>query len=319
VVERGSGKDTSAPPQTQRRLRVTVLCGGPSAEREVSLESGRAVAEALRRRGHEVFVADIGPQQLSALDRAADVVFPALHGTFGEDGTLQAILEQRGIRFVGSRSAASALAMDKPAAKRVVAGLGFDTPPWWLVTHEDLERGGPLPFHAPLVIKPVDQGSSVDTVIVRHDGEVVAALARIVSRRGRALVERYIAGDELTVGIVGRQTLPPICVRPKREFYDYEAKYRDESTEYLFDAGHPAELLERLEQQSWQVFEALGCRHLARVDWIADAAGRLWFLEVNTIPGFTSHSLVPKAAARVGLSFDQLVDRLVRLAVEDSD
>lgn len=306
-------------PETQRRLRVTVLCGGPSAERAVSLESGRAVAEALRRRGHEVRVADIGPQQLSALDHPADVVFPALHGTFGEDGTLQAIMEQRGIRFVGSRSAGSALAMDKSAAKRVAAGLGIDTPPGWLVTRDALERGGPLPFGAPVVIKPVDQGSSVDTQIVRHDADVVPALTRVVERRGRALVERFIAGDELTVGIVGRQILPPICVRPKRDFYDYQAKYLDETTEYLFDAGHPAELLERVRRQSWQVFEALDCRHLARVDWIADAAGRLWFLEVNTIPGFTSHSLVPKAAARVGLSFDELVDRLVQMAAEESD
>jgi D-alanine-D-alanine ligase len=310
---------TTLLPETQRRLRVTVLCGGPSAEREVSLESGRAVAEALRRRGHDVLVADIGPDQLSALDAAADVVFPALHGTFGEDGALQAIMEQRGIRFVGSRSAASALAMDKLAAKRVVEGLGLDTPPYWLVTQDDVERGGPPPFSAPVVIKPVDQGSSVDTLIVRDDAEVAPTVARIVRRRGRVLVERFITGDELTVGIVGRQTLPPICVRPKREFYDYQAKYVDETTEYLFDAGHPQELLERAGRQSWRVFEALGCRHLARVDWIADAAGRLWFLEVNTIPGFTSHSLVPKAAARVGVPFEELVDRLVRMAAEDSD
>lgn len=310
---------TTALPETRRKLRVTVLCGGPSAEREVSLESGRAVADALRRRGHDVLVADIGPRQLAALDAAADVVFPALHGTFGEDGTLQAIMEQRGIRFVGSRSAASALAMDKLAAKRVVEALGLDTPPYRLVTREDLERGAPLALRAPVVIKPVDQGSSVDTEIVRQDAEIAPALARVVSRRGRALVERFIAGDEFTVGIVGRQTLPPICVRPRREFYDYQAKYVDDATEYLFDAGHPPELLERAGRQSRQVFDALGCRHMARVDWIADAAGRLWFLEVNTIPGFTSHSLVPKAAARIGVPFDELVERLVRMAVEDSD
>jgi D-alanine-D-alanine ligase len=137
----------------------------------------------------------------------------------------------------------------------------------------------------------------------------------VVAGFGQALVEQFIAGDEVTVGMFGELTLPPICIHPKREFYDYEAKYVDAATEYLFDS-HPATLLEQVQALSRRVFEQLGCRHLARVDWMVDSQGRVWFLEINTIPGFTSHSLVPKAAARAGVPFDELVERLVFMACE---
>jgi D-alanine-D-alanine ligase len=310
---------------SDRPYRITVLRGGPSAERQISLASGQAVAEALRRRGYQVFESDIGPDDLGALDVPADVIFPALHGPFGEDGQLQRLMEERGKRFVGSGSAASALAMDKVASKRRVASCGIRTPAFQVWRGESegrlvLEDRGTLPVppgalpDPPVVVKPPDQGSSVATFIVHELEQLEPTIREVVGRFGRALVERYVAGDELTVGIVGEQTLPPICVRPRRKFYDYEAKYFDDETEYLFDAGHPPELLREVQELSWQVFESLGCRHLARVDWIADPQGRLWFLELNTIPGFTSHSLVPKAAARVGISFDELVERLVLLA-----
>jgi D-alanine-D-alanine ligase len=300
-----------------RRLRITVLRGGPSAEREISLASGQAVADALRRRGHDVFVSDIGPENLAALDQPTDVVFPALHGTFGEDGVLQAILEQRGIRFVGSGSQACALAMDKVAAKQRVADLGIDTPAFEVVTKESLSGGGPQ-LAPPLVVKPVAEGSSVLTTIVRDTAALLPSIQAVVERYGRALLERFITGDEITVGMVGDRALPPICVRPQREFYDYQAKYQDDRTEYLFEAGHPEGLLAQAQQFSRRVFVELGCRHLARVDWMLGADGRLWFLEINTIPGFTSHSLVPKAAARLGVSFDELVEQLVCMAAEES-
>ncbi|MBW7904066.1 MAG: D-alanine--D-alanine ligase [Phycisphaerae bacterium] len=299
-------------------LRITVLAGGPSAEREVSLDSGRAIADALRRRGHDVCLADIGPGDLSALDQPADVVFPALHGTWGEDGQLQAILERRGVPFVGSGSCASRLAMDKLAAKRAVAALGLDTPAFELVTSASAPCWAPrLP--PPLIVKPVDQGSSVLTVIAPRHSDARRGVEAVVARFGRALVERFIPGDEITVGIIDGQPLPPICVRPKADFYDYDAKYRDDRTEYLFDAGHGAALYRRAAENSARVFAALGCRHLARVDWIADRAGRLWFLEVNTLPGFTSHSLVPKAAARAGIPFDELVERLAHRPLRGGD
>jgi len=298
--------------ETRKKLRVTVLAGGPSAEREISLASGQAIVEALRSRGHEVFVADVGPDNLAALDHPADVIFPALHGTFGEDGTIQRIMEQRGIRFVGSGSKASALAIDKVATKQIATELGIPTPAYEVVTALDRPT---LPL--PVVVKPIAQGSSVGTTIIREPDKLRQTVESVAGKYGRALVERFVAGDELTVGILGKQALPPICIRPRRAFYDYEAKYQDDRTEYVFETGQPRALLAQASAFSLRIFGALGCRHLARIDWIAGPSETLSFLEVNTIPGFTSHSLVPKAAARVGIPFDELVERLVRMAVEE--
>jgi len=312
VCESESGGGVVRP---RRRLRVTVLCGGPSAERAVSLQSGHAVAEALRRRGHDVFVSDIGPDRVEALDIPTDVVFPALHGPFGEDGTVQRTMEARGLRFVGSGAEASALAMDKVASKRLVATADIATPPYEVWDGARLAAGGVPDLPWPVIVKPVDQGSSVATTIVHEAAAFAPAVRLCVERFGRALVEQFIAGDELTVGIVGATTLPPICVRPKRSFYDFVAKYEDDATEYLFETEHGPDVFATAQRLSRRVFAVLGCRHLARVDWIVDPQRRLWFLEINTLPGFTSHSLVPKAAARLGLEFDELVERLVFMAL----
>jgi D-alanine-D-alanine ligase len=299
-------------PEPQSKLRVTLLAGGPSAEREISLDSGRAIADALRQRDHDVFVSDIGPDDLSALDRAADVVFPALHGTFGEDGTVQRIMEQRGIRFVGSGSRASALAMDKVATKRLASELGIPTAPYQVVTST-----GEVTLPLPVVVKPTAEGSSVATSIARQPDELPPAVDAVVEKYGSALVERFVPGDELTIGILGTRALPPIFIRPKRAFYDLEAKYYDDQTEYSFESQHSDELSEQAAEMSLRLFRKLGCRHLARVDWIAEPPGALSLLEVNTLPGFTSHSLVPKAAARIGIAFGELVERLLRMAMED--
>jgi D-alanine-D-alanine ligase len=313
VSQAAAGGRSTAGSRTQKALRVTVLAGGPSAERDVSLMSGTAIAEGLRRAGHVVTVADINPSELAALDIPADVIFPALHGTFGEDGQVQRLMEARGLRFVGSGSRASATAMDKVATKALAIELGIPTPAFEIV--EPGKRGA---MHAPVVVKPIDQGSSVATTVVRSDAELPAALEAVHATFGRALVEKFIDGDELTVGILGRQALAPICIRPKRGFYDYEAKYHDDATEYLFDAGLPRDVLERVSRESVRLFDGLGCRHLGRVDWMIDRQAGVWLLEVNTLPGFTSHSLVPKAAAHAGLTFEALVDRLVRMALEDT-
>lgn len=301
----------------RRPLRITVLAGGPSAERAISLESGRAVAEALRHRGHHVHLADIGPSELSALDHPADVVFPALHGPFGEDGTVQRLMQERGLRYVGSDAAASAIAMDKVLTKERAIAANVRTAAYEVWTAQTLAQHEAPALPLPLIVKPVDQGSSVATRVVRETGALRPAVQVAVEQFGRALIEQFIVGSELTVGIVGTQTLPPICIRPKRPFYDYEAKYADDATEYLFDAGFSAALLDRAKELSWRVFTHVGCRHLARVDWIIDAQEQLWFLEVNTLPGFTSHSLVPKAALHAGISFDELCDQLVHMALEE--
>ena len=314
----GQGQHPKSERGQRRVLRVTVLCGGPSAEREVSLDSGRAVAEALRCRGHEVFVADIGPAQLAALDHPADVVFPALHGPFGEDGTVQRLLAERGLPFVGADARASALAMDKVATKEAVRAAGIDTPAFEVWDSATCAARSMPGLALPVIVKPVDQGSSVATMIVRAPAAFQPAVEQAVRQFGRALVEQFITGEEVTVGILGREPLPPICIRPQREFYNYQAKYRDDATEYLFDAGYPARVFEQAQALSRQVFARLGCRHLARVDWMVDRAEQLWFLEINTLPGFTSHSLVPKAAAHAGVCFEDLVERLVFMALEGS-
>lgn len=302
----------------RQKLRVTVLYGGPSAERDVSLQSGRAVADALQRRGHTVFLSDIGPDRLEALDHAADVVFPALHGTFGEDGTVQRLMEERGLRYVGADARASAIAIDKVATKRLVAADRIDTPAFELWDEALLGARQMSALALPAIVKPVDQGSSVATAIVREPQDFLPAVQNTIAHFGRALVEQFVTGNELTVGIVGHDPLPPICIRPKRKFYDYEAKYGDAATEYVFDTGYPESVIQRVQELSRRVFVCVGCRHMARVDWMVDRDNRLWFLEINTLPGFTSHSLVPKAAQHAGVPFDELVERLVYMAVEES-
>lgn len=298
-------------------LDVTVLAGGPGAEREVSLQSGAAVADALKRLGHRVELADIGPDDLSALLRPADVVFIALHGEFGEDGALQEELQRRGIAYTGSDSTASRLAMDKVAAKRVFETRGIPTPPYEVVDAQSLEDIASR-WSPPVVVKPVDSGSSVDTHIVRSADALHEKVAALVGKLGRALVEKFINGPELTVGVLGDRALPVCEIRTKREFYDYAAKYVDDDTQYLFDLDLPGALLTRAQEISLDAHRALRCRAFSRVDLMVDAAtNEPYVLEINTIPGFTSHSLVPKAAARVGIGFDQLCQRIIELSLGD--
>lgn len=297
-----------------QNLRVTVLRGGPSAEREVSLASGAAVAAACRRLGYSVSEADIDPGDLTALDRPADVVFPVLHGTFGEDGQLQAILDARGLPYVGSQATASQWAMDKEASKRAWRDAGLPTAPWTIV---DLTTGPvlPKPWAPPLVLKPVNQGSSIGVVLVRSERELPKVLDAALREYGRVLVEPLLVGPELTIGILGRETLPMIQVKAGvSRFFDYEAKYHRDDTAYLFEPEIETPLARRLEEGALAAFDTLGCRHLGRVDLIVDQRTGPQLLEINTLPGFTDHSLLPMAAARAGLGFDQLVERLVGLA-----
>jgi D-alanine-D-alanine ligase len=295
-------------------LDITVLAGGPGSEREVSLQSGKSVHAALCRLGHRAIVHDIGPEDLAALNERADLVFIALHGEFGEDGSVQEILEKRGICYTGSDAKASRAAMNKAETKRMVAKAGVPTPEWGLVdatNHEGVQQR----FAAPAVVKPVASGSSVDLTIARTPQQLQQAAARLVDRYGEALIERYIEGVELTVGILGDAALPVCQIRTKREFYDYQAKYVDNDTEYLFDIDLPDSLLARVQEMSLAAYRAVGCSVFSRVDWMVSAASQPYFLEINTIPGFTSHSLVPKAAARIGMDFDALCQRIIELSL----
>ncbi len=296
-------------------LDITVLAGGPGDEREVSLHSGKAVYEALVRWGHRVALRDVSPTDLSAVETPADCIFIALHGAFGEDGQLQRILERTGKRFCGCDAAASALAMDKVQAKRRFISHGVPTPRFDVVDKRRLKIVA-AHWSGPAVVKPVRSGSSVDTYVVHEPTGLAGALQTVIAKHGDALIEQYVDGLELTVGLLDRQPLPPLQIRPKRAFYDYQAKYIDDDTEYLFDIDLPAEVLERVKELSVRAHDALGCRDFCRVDWMVDRRTHAPFvLEINTIPGFTSHSLLPKAAARVGISFDELCQRIVMLAM----
>ena len=297
-------------------MKVTVLYGGPSAEREVSLVSGRAVIEGLKSMGHEVFGSDVSPGDLSGLDHPADVVFPVLHGQFGESGELQEILEQRGLAFVGSGSAASRLGMDKVATKLAWEAAHLPTPPYKVVTTED--RTSDL-LKSPCVVKAISSGSSIDVYVCKKPETCLAegtkAVDELVAKHGRALVEKFINGVELTVGLLEEQPLAPIRIVPKREFFDYEAKYKASDTEHRFDLGLPGKVVGDVKDLARRANAVVGARDLARIDIMLDDQLNPYLLEINTLPGFTSKSLLPEAAKHGGIEFGPLVDRLVRRAL----
>ena len=307
-------------PETARALDITVLMGGPSSERDISLLSGSAIAGALESAGHRVTRADISPQDTTALDReGADVVFIALHGDFGESGEVQMLCEERGLRYTGSNERASRLGMDKAASKQILKRGGLTTPDWMIVEEfhsSDRVAGWLEELPLPVVLKPVDGGSSVDIKIAADIPQRDEALEYLIDKYGRVMLERYLPGREFTVGIIGNDPLPVMEIVPDGEFYDYRAKYDDDaSTEYVFDHGLDEQIVRRMREDAVKAHRILGCRDMSRVDFILDRAGEPNVLEINTIPGFTSHSLVPKAAAAAGISFEKLVDGIVAMAM----
>jgi D-alanine-D-alanine ligase len=288
--------------------RVAVLKGGPSAEREVSLASGAAVAKALRELGYEV--AEIDQVDTAVrLPSGIEAVFIALHGTFGEDGTLQRVLEKQGIPFTGSDSESSRLAFDKVASKRLFERHGVATP-----RYEVLAPGQTRSMPLPLVVKPPRQGSSIGVSKVFDEAEWPAALAGALALDHEALVEAFIPGAELTVGVVGEQVLPIVEIRAPEGYYDYRAKYTKGVTEYLVPAPLEPELTRMCQELAWAAFQALGCRGLGRVDIRLTPDGYPFVLELNTIPGFTETSLLPKAARAAGFEFPQLCEMILNQA-----
>ena len=313
---------TAAAEESVGLLDITVLMGGPSAEREVSIQSGTAIADALEKVGHKITRADISPKDTSALDRGGiDVVFIALHGDFGESGEVQAMCEAHGLRYTGAGARASSLAIDKAASKQICKRAGLHTPDWMIIedfhSPEQVARWlTELP--PPVVVKPVDGGSSVDVTIARNECDRDLAVEAVLDKYGRVMLERFAPGREITVGILGDEALPVLEIIPARGFYDYVAKYADGAgTRYEFDLDLPAETLHAIQADALAAHAALGCRHLSRVDSILDEEGLAQFLEINTIPGFTSHSLLPMAARKAGISFEQLCDRIVAMAMKE--
>jgi len=298
-----------------QKLAITVLSGGPSNERKISRESGEAVADALRALGHEVHLEDIGPDNLAALARQVDAVFVALHGPFGEDGQVQQILERRGLAYCGSGPEACMTAMDKARAKARFADLGLPTPRYAVATTQSIQEAVAA-WSLPVVVKPVREGSSLNCRIIRDFEGFRPAVEQVVGEYGECLIEEFIPGREITVSILGEEALAPLEIRTRREFYDYDAKYVDDDTEYDFDIDLPEDLLERISEMSLQAHQGLGCRDFSRVDWrVDDERLQPYLLEVNVIPGLTSHSLLPKAAERAGLSMSMLCQRIMELAL----
>jgi len=300
----------------QGSIRVAVLRGGVGREREVSLESGRYVAEALREGGFDVVTSDIHPDDTQVLDREGiDVFFLALHGEFGEDGRLQQILEDRGLMYTGSGPRASRLAFDKMASKRLFAEAGVSVPAVVEfrpdMSARELDRRLPVPGER-FVVKPIRQGSSVGVHIVATSREAIEAAQEVHAEFGDCMIESFIPGRELTVGVFGRQTLPIIEIRSKTGFYDYHAKYISDQTQYLFDTIEEEGIRTRISRATLTCFDALGCRDFARVDFILTDDGTPYALEANTIPGFTGHSLLPKAAAKMGLPMKDLCTQIVQ-------
>ncbi len=297
-------------------MKVAVLRGGIGQEREVSLESGRCIAQGLREGGLEVLESDIRPDDLAVLEEPdIDVFFVALHGEFGEDGRLQQILEDKALAYTGCGPQTSRLAFDKVASKELFAAAGVSIAP-------TVEFGPGADIGAiegrlrdlgdRFVVKPIRQGSSVGVYMVNGPEEAVATAQKAYAEFGDCMIEPFVCGQEITVGVLGRETLPIIEIRSKTGFYDYHAKYVDEQTEYLFDTVRDADVRTQVSRAALACYDALACRDFARVDFILTEEGTAYVLEINTIPGFTTHSLLPKAAARAGISMSELCVRIAR-------
>lgn len=300
---------------------ITVLMGGSSFEREVSLMSGENVSTALEAAGHRVTRADITPIDTSALQRPGiDVVFIALHGEFGESGEVQQLCEDRGLKYIGSSPRASMLGMDKIASKQLFRRDGLTTPDWTIIEnfqHPDEAKALVEKIPLPVVVKPIDGGSSVDVVIAHDESTRATAVEDQLDTYGRCMIEKFVIGRELTVGILGNKTLPIIEIVTPHTFYDYSAKYEDNSgTDFIFPDDMDIETTQRIYNAAITTHESIRARDISRVDFILDAKGVLQVLEINTIPGFTTHSLVPLSARKAGIEMPELADKIVKMAIK---
>lgn len=333
-------------------MKITVLMGGTSSERDVSIASGLRIASALRSRGHEVTALDtalgvIDPAQEAAMQRAgvkaappalesleelsraslspalgtlpairgADVVFLALHGGQGEDGTIQALFDLCGVRYTGSGPLASALAMDKDLSKTIMRAAGVQTPDWLMAPADPavVERQLGLP----VIVKPSKQGSTVGLTLVRERAGIADAIAEAFRYDDEVMLERFVPGRELTVGILGDEALPVGEILPRHEIYDYECKYTPGMAVEEFPARLTPQETAAVQEQARRAFRALKLRGYARIDFRMDASGGFFCLEANTLPGMTELSLIPQAAAAAGMTFPELCERIVQLALTD--
>jgi D-alanine-D-alanine ligase len=298
--------------------RVAVMFGGISAEREVSLDTGNAVLAALQSRGVNAVGWDPAERSMHDFDEAGfDRVWIALHGTGGEDGAVQGALQWLNTPYTGSGVMPSALAMDKIRSKRLFKDAGIATPDFLVVEEKADAFRAAEDFGYPLILKPSDQGSSVGMSKVFEAAELGVAVSLALSFGGQALAERCIIGDEMTVAVLQGEALPSICIETPRVFYDYRAKYEADSTQYRCPGTDDPELEAEYAKLAVAAFEALGCSGWGRADFMTASDGKPQVLEVNTIPGMTSHSLVPMAAKAAGLDFSELCWRILETSITD--
>jgi len=306
-----------------KKMRIALLLGGASSEREISLKTGEAVARAMEEEGLDVVKVDVGEdlnELVDTLNRVKPhVVFIALHGRFGEDGVIQGVLEYMGIPYTGSGVMASALAMDKVASKRLFSYHGIPVPRYSVFRKEGWTLPGETPLDAlsyPLVVKPAAEGSTIGVSVVKEKGELEPALQNAYRYGETVLVEEYIEGRELTVGILDDEPLPVVEIIPKGGFYDYKAKYTPGMTQYEVPAKLSQETFTMVQNMALLAHRALGCKGVSRVDFRLSSDGTPYALEVNTIPGMTETSLLPKAARAAGISFKELVLRILESALK---
>ncbi len=300
-------------------LRVAVLMGGVSSEREISLRSGHAIAAALKTSGHKVLAIDVRGEELRDFlnPQDADIAFIALHGRFGEDGKVQQQCEELGLYYTGSRPKASALALDKVRSKETFRAQNVPTPEYRVLSQA---QGFILPdgLVFPVVVKPPLEGSSIGLTIVDEEKNLRAALQTAFQYGETVMIEKFVQGKELTVGILGDEALPVIQIVPRKGVYDYHAKYTAGETEYLVPAPLDRATTQRVQRTAWKDFHALGCEDFGRVDVMLGEDGREYVLEVNTIPGFTQTSLLPKAARALDIGFEALCERILMLGIKNA-
>ncbi len=307
--------------KTLKQEKIAVLLGGTSAEREVSLNSGTAVLNALRKQGYDAHPIDPKTFPVATLkEQGFDRVFNILHGRGGEDGTMQGLLEQIGIPYTGCGVMASALTMDKMRTKMLWKAFGLPVAEMEIVTVENRATLNPevvvKKLGLPLMVKPSLEGSSVGLTKVKTMEELESAVDFALKFDRTVLIEEWLAGDEFTVPVLDGEVLPSIKIVPEGEFYDYEAKYISDNTQYFCPAGLTEAREQELRRLVKQAYDVVGCRGWSRIDVMADAEGKFRLVEVNTNPGMTSHSLFPKSAVTVGYSFEQLVEKILELSVE---
>jgi len=296
--------------------KIAVLMGGPSSEREVSLSSGKAMFAACAALGYDAISLEFENDILSHLDtlKSVDIVLIALHGGIGENGRIQGMFESLGIRYTGSDALSSAICMDKHISKLLAEDVGIATPRW-----KRIRKGQSIyknEFDYPFVVKPNSEGSTIGLTIVHNENDYDSAVEEAFKYDDEILIEEFISGKEITVSIVGEDVLPIIEIRPEHGLYDYECKYTKGMTEYICPAELNEDLTKRIKQTAFEVYKLLKCRHYGRVDLRLDNNNQHWFLELNTLPGMTDTSLVPKAAKATGISFEQLIGKIIKQSLD---